>query len=133
VFISFLLVAFGLSIFFRINLPTPGQVLGFSGTRGFPGNVLPHSLILGFLSLSCSLPFLVGAMLNIIAGIDVYFMLLRLIAFAAGFACPLAALTCATGAGLRLSALKLSRFSGIMSAVGGASMIAASLLVLMTL
>ncbi len=133
--ISFTLLALGLAALLNVGIlsTAPKSLNVSSGAGGFARRVSVYSLLFGFLSLSCSLPFLIGALLNILAGVDVYSMTLRLLAFAVGFASPLAALTYATGAGVRISALKLRRVSSIMSKIGGASMIAASLLLLITL
>jgi cytochrome c-type biogenesis protein len=133
--ISFTLLALGLAALFNVGiLTTAPKSLNVSlGAGGFARSVCAYSLLFGFLSLSCSLPFLIGALLNIVAGVDVYSMTLRLLAFAVGFASPLAVLTYATGAGVCISASKLRRVSSIMSKIGAASMIAASLLLLITL
>jgi cytochrome c biogenesis protein CcdA len=134
--ISFVLLALGLAMLFDVStLTIAPKILNVSSGAGagFARSVSTYSLLFGFLSLSCSVPFLVGAMLNIVAGVDVYSMVLRLLAFAVGFASPLAALTFATGAGVSISASKLREVSSTMSKIGGASMIAASLLLLITL
>lgn len=134
--ISFVLLALGLATLLDVSIltiaPNILKVSSAAGT-GFARSVSTYSLLFGFLSLSCSLPFLVGALLNIVTGVDVYSMALRLLAFAVGFASPLAALTFATGAGVNISAPKLRKVSSIMPKIGGASMIAASLLLLITL
>jgi cytochrome c biogenesis protein CcdA len=133
--ISFTLLALGLAALFNVSiLTTAPKILNVSsGTSRFARSVSAYSLLVGFLSLGCSLPFLIGALLNIIVGVDVYSMTLRLLAFAVGFASPLAALTYAAGAGVSISASKLGKASSIMSKIGGATMIAASLLILVTL
>jgi cytochrome c biogenesis protein CcdA len=134
--ISFVLLALGLAMLFDVGALTMApKILNVSSGEGaeFARSVSTYSLLFGFLSLSCSLPFLVGALLNIVAGVDVYSMALRLLAFAVGFASPLAALTFATGVGVSISASRLRKVSSIMSKIGGASMIAASLLLLVTL
>jgi cytochrome c-type biogenesis protein len=134
--ISFVLLALGLAMLFDVSVFTMApKILNVSSGEGagFARSVSIYSLLFGFLSLSCSLPFLVGALLNIVAGVDVYSMVLRLLAFAVGFAFPLAALTFATGFGVSISASRLRKVSSIMSKIGGASMIAASLLLLVTL
>ncbi len=133
--ISFVLLALGLAELFDVSiLSTAPKILNVSpGASKFVRSVSTYSLLFGFLSLSCSMPFFIGALLNTVAGVDVYSMAFRLVAFAAGFASPLAALTFAIGTGVRISASKLSKASRIMSKIGGASMIAASLLLLITL
>jgi len=134
--ISFALLALGLAMFFDVGIFTIApKILDVSSGvgSGFARSVSGYSFLFGFLSLTCSLPFLVGALLNVVAGVDVYSMVLRLLAFAGGFATPLAALTFATGAGVSISASKLRKVGSIMPKIGGASMIAASLLLLITL
>ena len=133
--VSFVLLALGLAVLLDVSIVTvaPEIVSLSSGAGRFARGVSAYSLLFGFFSLSCSLPFVLGALLNVMAGVDVYSMALRLLAFAVGFASSLAVLTFATGAGLRISALKLRKVSSIMSKIGGASMIAASLLLLITL
>lgn len=132
--ISFVLLALGLAMLLDVSTVTAPKALNVSSGEGrFPRNVATYSLLFGFLSIGCSLPFLAGALLNILAGVDVYSMALRSLAFALGFASPLAALTFATGAGVRISAAKLKKVSSIMSRIGGASAVAAALLILITL
>jgi len=134
--ISFVLVALGLATFFDVSILTVTPQIPTASLRagsGFARSVSTYPLLFGFLSVSCSLPFLIGALLNILAGVDVYSMALRLLVFAIGFASPLAALTFATGVGVSISASRLRKVSSIMSKIGGASMIAASLLLLVTL
>jgi len=134
---SFVLVALGLAVLFDINIPsiTPKILDIFSGSAssGFARSIGTYSLLFGAFSLTCSLPLTVGAVLNITMGIDVYSMAIRLLSFATGFAAPFAALTLATGVGLNLSQPRLTKVCGIMAKVGGASMIAASFLILITL
>ena len=131
---SFVLMGLGLATLFGIStLTVVPRVLNFSDAGRFGRSVSTYSLLFGLLSIGCSLPFVVGALLNILAGVDVDSVAIRLLAFALGFACPLAVVTSATGAGLSISAPKLRKVSNIMSWIGGLSMIAASLLVLTTL
>ena len=133
---SFVLVALGLAALFDINIPgIMPRISVFPGSpsSGFVRSIGTCSLLFGALSLTCSLPFTVGAVLNITMGIDVYSMTVRLLSFATGFAAPFAAITLATGVGLNLSQARLTKVCGIMSKVGGASMVAASFLILITL
>ncbi len=131
--ISFVLLALGLATLLDVSILAP-KVVNVSSITGVSArSVCAYSFLFGFLSLGCSLPLLVGAVLNIIGGLDVYSMSVRLLAFAVGFASPLAALTFATGAGVSVSTLNLRKMSGIMSKVGGASLVAASVLLLVTL
>jgi len=132
--ISFALMALGLAALLGIGLfPSGGRILGVSSVSDHVRGITTYSLLYGVLSLGCSLPFVIGGMLNILAGVGAYSMVLRLLVFAFGFSAPLAALTYATQKGVNLSASRLGRGSYILQRVGGAAMIGASLLLLFAL
>lgn len=72
-------------------------------------------------------------MLNILAGVGLYSMVSRLLAFAFGLSAPLAALTYATQKGVSISSAALGKSSILLQKLGGAAMIAASLYLVATL
>lgn len=93
-------------------------------------SITSYSFMYGFLSLGCSLPLMAGAMLNILDGIGTASLIARLLAFGIGFATPLAFFTYAISRGIGFSASRLGKGSNILQKVGGATMIAASFLLL---
>lgn len=132
--ISFALMALGLAALLGIGLfPSSGTILGASSSSDRIRGVSTYALLYGILSLGCSLPFVIGGMLNILTGVGVYSMVSRLLAFAFGFSAPLAALTYVTQKGMSISASRLGKSSNVLQKIGGAAMMGASLLLLVTL
>lgn len=132
--ISFALMALGLAALVGISLfPAGARIPGMSSASHQVRGVTTYALVYGFLSLGCSLPFVIGGMLNILAGVGTFSMVSRLLVFAFGFSTPLAALTYATQKGSRISASRLGRSSQLLQKVGGAAMVGASLLILLTI
>ncbi len=132
--ISFALMALGLAALLGVGLFHSGaRILGAWSSSDRIRGISTYALLYGFLSLGCSLPFMIGGMLNILAGVGVYSMASRLLVFAFGFSAPLAVLTYATQKGVSISASRLGKSSSILQKVGGAAMVAASVLLLVTL
>jgi len=130
--VVFALLALGLAMLLNVSiLSSSTRIINPSRANVHAKSIAVYSFLFGFLSMSCSLPLLAGAVLNIVSGVDIYSMTLRLMTFTAGFAFPLAVLTFTIGTGQKITASKLSRLSDIISRIGGLSMVAASMLVLL--
>jgi cytochrome c-type biogenesis protein len=133
--ISFVLLALGVAALFNIGTisSVPRVLTMTASTRNFVRDVSTYSLLYSLLSLGCSLPLVVGGMLNILGGVDVYSMVLRLLALAIGFALPLSIVTYACAKGVSFSGSGIGKGGSILRSLGAVAMIVASLLLVLTL